>query len=74
MLTPEQFEQYKELRPGPPGRGGRGRGGEGRRGGEARRPGWALLQPAEQRRAGQVPGYRGGWWHFVGSRQVRCWR
>ena len=34
MLTPEQFEQYKELRPGPP---GRRRGGE-RRGGERRGP------------------------------------
>ncbi len=41
ILTPEQFEKYKEVRPGPPGRGGRGgrdRGGEGRRGGEGDRP------------------------------------
>ncbi len=30
MLTPEQFEQYKEMRPGPPRGGG---GGRGRRGG-----------------------------------------
>ena len=34
MLTAEQFEQYKELRPGPP---GRRRGGD-RAGGERRRP------------------------------------
>ncbi len=27
MLTPEQFEEYKEMRPGPPRRGGRGGGG-----------------------------------------------